>query len=235
MGIEEVVVQSVIKDEIEQACERYRALYAGAIYDVLEHLGYPNQVLSHQLSPLSPEMKLAGPAFTVKGTMSCERDQTVRYKRLDMIKQMQRPCIEVRDCGTPFKIAMYGELSATTASAHGAVGALVDGGTRDTGLLISMGFPVFTRYRTPVESFGRWAMLGYQVPILVSGELTDAVQVNPGDFIFGDYDGVIVIPRDLTLKVLTECERVIGIEDSARLEFARGDDPVEVFERHKRL
>ncbi|MEO7143628.1 MAG: RraA family protein, partial [Bryobacteraceae bacterium] len=192
-------------DGMEQTAARYRDLYAGAIYDVLEHFGLPNQVLSHEFAPLTPEMKLAGPAFTVKGTMSCERNDALRYKRLEAIKRMRRPCIEVRDRGTPFPIAMYGELSATTAAAHGAAGALVDGGTRDTGKLISMGFPVFTRYRTPVESFGRWALVDCEVPVLVSGELTDTVQVNPGDFIFADYDGVMVIPKDLTLKVLEEC------------------------------
>jgi 4-hydroxy-4-methyl-2-oxoglutarate aldolase len=78
-------------------------------------------------------------------------------------------------------------------------------------------------------------MVDYQVPVLISGELSDAVQVNPGDFIFGDLDGVLVIPKDKTLEVLEECERIIGIEDVARGEFARGDNPVEVFERHKRL
>src|SRR5260370_4252720 len=223
------------QNQINEVCRRYRELYAGAIYDVLEHFGYPNQVLSREFAPLRPERKLSGPALTVKGAATCERNEALRNKRLDMIKQMRRPCIEVRDCGTPFTIAMYGELSATTAAAHGAVGALVDGGTRDTGKLISMGFPVFARYRTPIEAFGRWAMVDHQVAVLVSGELTDTVQVNPGDFIFADYDGVLVIPQNLTLKVLEECERVIGIEDNARVEFARGDDPVEVFERHKRL
>jgi regulator of RNase E activity RraA len=59
--------------------------------------------------------------------------------------------------------------------------------------------------------------------------------VNPGDFIFGDYDGVLVIPKDLTEQVLLECERISGIEDDARVEFARGEDPVEVFQRHARL
>ncbi len=98
-----------------------------------------------------------------------------------------------------------------------------------------MGFPVFARYRTPIEAFGRWAMLDCQVPVLLSGELTDTVQVNPGDFIFGDYDGVLVIPQDLTLKVLVECERITGIENQARAAFARGEDPVEVFQRYKRL
>ena len=220
---------------LEQTRERYLRLYAGLIYDVLEHLGYPNQVLSHQIAPLTLDMKLAGPAFTVKGMPSCERDESRRFKRLKMIKEMRRPCVEVRDAGTPFPVAIYGELSATTAQAHGAVGAVVDGGTRDTNKLIEMGFPLFARYRTPIEAFGRWAMLEYQTPVRIAGELVESVVVKPGDFIFGDYDGVLVIPKALTTEVLLECERVMGIEDEARVEFARGDDPVEVFERHKRL
>lgn len=222
-------------DTMESICERYRRLYGGLIYDVLEHLGYSHQALTHEMTPLSPEMKLAGPAFTVKGTMSPARDESRRYERLAMIKKMTFPCVEVRDAGTPFHVALYGELSATTAQAHGAVGALVDGGTRDCTHLIRMGYPVFARYRNPVEAFGRWAMLDYNVPVLIHGELCQSVQVNPGDFIFGDLDGVIVIPQALTIEVLNECERVMGIEDIARGEFARGDDPVAVFERHKRL
>ncbi|HBY59005.1 MAG TPA: hypothetical protein DEH78_04240 [Solibacterales bacterium] len=215
--------------------ERYHKLYGALIFDVLDHLGHPNQAVSHQLAPLNPDMKLAGPAFTVKGTVSCEKDESKRYKRLAMIKEMTPPCIEVRDAGTPFHVALYGELSATSARAHGAVGALIDGGTRDSAYLIRMGFPVFARYRNPVEAFGRWMMLDYQVPIRIHGELSESIIVRPGDFIFGDLDGVMVIPKDLTLTVLEECERIMGIEDIARLEFARGDDPVAVFERHKRL
>jgi len=218
-----------------QIAERYRRLYGGVIFDVLEHMGYANQAVSHELTPLAPDMKLAGPAFTVKGTTTCERDESRRYKRLAMIKEMSYPCIEVRDAGTPFHVALYGELSATTAKAHGAVGALVDGGVRDSTFLVKMGYPVFARYRNPVEAFGRWMMIEYNVPVLVHGELTQALQVNPGDFIFGDMDGVVVIPKDMTLKVLEECERVIGIEDLARVDFASGEDPVAVFERHKRL
>ncbi len=223
------------QSSMAEICERYRKLYGGLIFDVLEHMGYPNQAASHELVALQPDMKLAGPAFTVKGTVSTEKDESKRYKRLAMIKQMSSPCVEVRDAGTPFHVALYGELSATTARAHGAVGALIDGGTRDSAYLIKMGFPVFARYRNPVEAFGRWMMLDYQVPIRIHGELIESIIVNPGDFIFGDLDGVVVIPQDLIMPVLEECERIIGIEDTAREEFARGDDPVAVFERHKRL
>ena len=219
----------------EEICERYLRLYAGLVYDVLEGLGLPNQVLSHEIRPLAPDMKVAGPAFTIKGTATCERDEEGRHKRIGMIRQMTAPCVEVRDRGTPFNVALYGELSATTARAHGAAGAVIDGATRDSAHLISMGFPVFARFRNPVEAFGRYMMVACQVPILLSGETIETVRVDPGDFIFGEGDGVFVIPQRLTLQVLTECERLRGIEDRARVDFARGDDPVKVFERYKRL
>ena len=220
---------------VEEICERYKKLYGGVVFDVLEGLGYPNQVLSHELVALAPGMKLTGPAFTVKGTLTAERDTVGRFQRMKAICDMTHPCVEVRDRGTPFNVAIYGELSATTARAHGAVGALVDGGTRDSGHLIQMGFPVFARYRSPVEAFGRYSWLKSQVPVLITGELTHTVVVNPGDFIFGEEDGVICIPKDLTIKVLEECERIKGLEDQARHDFARGDDPSEVFHRYQRF
>lgn len=222
--------------EMEGICHRYQKLYAGLIFDVLEHLGLPNQALSHAIMPLSQDMKLAGPAFTMKGTTTAVKDEQWRYRRLSAIKAMTYPCVEVRDAGTtPFNVALYGELTATTARAHGAVGAVVDGGTRDSGMVIAMGFPLFARYRTPVEAFGRVITIAYQVPILLSGELSESVVVNPGDFIFGDIDGVLVIPKELTVPVLLEAERIAGIEDAARVDFKRGEDPIEVFKRHRRL
>lgn len=220
---------------MEEICERYKELYGGAVYDVLESLGYPNQAASHELTPLAPGMRLAGPAFTMKGTVTAERDEATRYRRMKMVCDMMHPCIEVRDRGTPFNVAIYGELTATTARAHGAVGALIDGGTRDCGHLIAMGFPVFARYHSPVEAFGRYAVISCQVPIRIAGELTETVIVNPGDFIFGEADGVLVIPQAITVQVLLECERIKGLENQARQDFARGDDPVEVFQRYKRI
>jgi len=221
---------------MELICNRYRRLYSGLIFDVLEHMGHPNQVLSPEIMPLTLDMKLAAPAFTVKGTTTAVKKEEWRYRRLEAIKAMKYPCIEVRDRGSSvFNVALYGELTATTARAHGAVGALVDGGTRDSGMVIAMGFPLFARYRTPVEAFGRVMTLEHQVPVVLSGGLTETVVVNPGDFIFGDLDGVLVIPQNLTTAVLTEAERIAGIENVAREEFKTGADPVEVFKKHRRL
>lgn len=231
----EVNEGSVPTPPMEEICERYKQLYAGAVYDVLEGMGYPDQALSHELVALAPGMKLAGPAFTMKGSTTAEKDTAGRSKRMKMICEMTYPCVEVRDRGTPYNVALYGELSATTARAHGAVGALIDGGTRDCSHLIAMGFPVFARYRSPVEAFGRYTLVTCGVPVRISGELTQTVIVNPGDFIFGEEDGVMCIPKHLIMKVLLECERIRGLEDQARHDFARGDDPVEVFQRYQRF
>src|ERR671937_172396 len=91
---------------LEGVCDRYQRLYAGLVYDVLEHLGYPHQVLSHEITPLAPDMKLAGPAFTVKGTTTAEKDESLRSRRLEALKEMRHPCIEVRDRSTPYNVAL---------------------------------------------------------------------------------------------------------------------------------
>jgi 4-hydroxy-4-methyl-2-oxoglutarate aldolase len=221
--------------DMEQICARYRKLYAGLVFDVLEELGFPNQVLSHEIMPLSLDMKLAGPAFTIKGATAAEKDEGLRYRRLNALKEMTYPCVEVRDRSTAFRVALYGELSATSARAHGAVGAVVDGGTRDSGMIIGMGFPLFARYRTPIEAYGRIVTIATQVPIILSGELTETVVVNPGDFIFGDLDGLLTIPKHLIRQVLTKCEEIAGTENLARADFQKKEDPVEVFKRYRRL
>ncbi len=221
--------------DMEQICIRYGRLYAGLVFDVLEELGYPNQVLSHEIMPLALDMKVAGPAFTVKAATAAEKDEDIRFRRLKSLKDMTFPCVEVRDRGTPFRVALYGELTATSAKAHGAVGAIVDGGTRDSGMIIEMGFPLFARYRTPIEAYGRTMTLACQVPVILSGELTETVVVNPGDFVFGDLDGVLIIPKHLTCQVLQKCEEIAGTENLARADFQKKDDPVEVFKRYRRL
>lgn len=94
---------------------------------------------------------------------------------------------------------------------------------------------LLTRCCTPVEAFGRYKIIKCKVPVRISGEMADTIEVNPGDFIFGDFDGVLVIPKALTLQVLPECERTKELEDMVRPEFARGDDPSKVFKRYRKV
>ena len=217
-----------------QVCDRYKKLYSGVIYDVLEEMGYPNQALAPDLRPLDPDCVLAGPAFTVKGIPDPTADPELREKRITLFKAMTDHCIDVRDCSFDMRVAHYGEMNATLGLKYGCTGAVVDGGVRDSVFLKKMNFPVFARFHTPVEALGRWSYYRWQVPINMRGILTEVVIVNPGDFVFGDIDGVMIVPRDITMKVLEKSEKMVNTESKAREEYREGD-PEEVYMKYKRL
>ena len=93
-------------------------------------------------------------------------------------------------------ICYFGELIAIGMKERGCVGALVDGGIRDVRWLGELGFPVFARYRAPVQSIGRWKVTGWQTSVVLRGATTKWVTVDPGDFILADEDGAIVVPAE---------------------------------------
>jgi regulator of RNase E activity RraA len=95
-----------------------------------------------------------------------------------------------------------------TAKARGVRGAVIDGGIRDTGQILEQGFPIFYKYRTSNGSLGRCLITHYQVPIKVGN-----VTIKPGDVVFGDIDGVLVVPRDIAYDVLVRAEQIRRNED----------------------
>ena len=97
-----------------------------------------------------------------------------------------------------------------------------------------MSFPTFCRFRCPVESFGRYMVTDYMVPIHVQG-VDGLLQVDPGDFLVGDNDGVVVVPRDLTVEILLSAEQRCLKETEARAEVAQGAHPLEVQNRFGRF
>lgn len=224
----------VAPDQVLQIAERFKKLYTGLVYDYLDGLGLPNQALASELKPLTPNMKLAGPAFTVRGHSTVSRDPEIHKIRLLMLREMTMGCIQVRDVGKDVRCGHFGEISATAAYAAGCRGAVIDGGTRDTNYLINMGFPTFARFINPVEALGRWMIFEYNIPIILRGVLGDVV-VNPGDWMFGDNDGVIVIPKDLVMETIDECEKICDKESVSRKAMAAGEDPYEVFQKYGRF
>jgi len=180
-------------------------------------------------------MQLAGPAFTIKGRPTTKKDPDNQKLKIGIINQMKYPCITVIDTDSDTKVAHFGELTATSSMAHGAIGTLVDGGTRDSKYLLRIGYPTFCRYQCPVEAFGRYEYEYFQRPVKIRGGLVEFVTVNPGDFIFGDMDGVVVIPSNLTIKVLEMCEEYFGLENKTREDFKKGLDPVKVYEKYGRI
>ena len=119
-------------------------------------------------------------------------------------------------------ICYFGELIAVGMKDRGSVGALVDGGVRDIRWLGQHAYPVYTRYRTPVQSIGRWKVVEWQKPVHLHGATVRRVVVSPGDFILADEDGAIVIPQRVLDETLRRAEVLTDRELKLRHELLEG-------------
>lgn len=214
--------------------ERYLRLYSGLVSDAMEEFGVKDRAMESGIYPLVHTMKVAGPAFTVYCISTDSTDPALHATRLEMMKSMTPGCIQIRDTQGNTNCGHFGEISATAARAAGCAGAVIDGSTRDSNYLIEMGFPTFCRSRNPVEALGRFMAVDYQIPIKVRG-VNGPLEVQPGDYVFGDNDGVVIVPRDLTLRVLELAESWFASEAESRRAMASGRDPAEVYAEYGRF
>lgn len=220
--------------DVEEIAKRYKILYTGLIYDAMESVGLKGRAMNSGMYPLLHTMKVAGPAFTMHGIATPSRDVHTHNVRLGLMKSMTRGCVQIRDTQGDLSCGQFGEISATAAQAVGCTGAVIDGSTRDSNYLIDMGFPTFCRFRNPVEAFGRFMIVDYQIPIYVKG-IDGNLLVNPGDYVFGDNDGVVIVPNEKTLEILKIAEGWYESEGRSRDAMAAGRDPFEVYKEFGRF
>jgi regulator of RNase E activity RraA len=181
-------------------------------------------------------MIVAGPAFTIQGINDPNGDPELRDRRIKLFKAMRHPCVDVRDCSFDTRVAHYGEMNAVLGRANGVVGAVIDGGIRDSRHLLEMNFPTISRYHSPVEALNRWSYFRWQTPVQLRGNLSATVTVRPGDFMFGDIDGVVVIPFERLEEVLRLSEEHAAVENEARRDFvAPGADVEAVYRKYRKL
>jgi regulator of RNase E activity RraA len=207
---------------------RFGALYTGALTDVLDRHGYLQQTLPSELAPLEPWTRLAGPAYPVLGRPhpGHDYDRSIRLI-LEMLGSVPPGHVAAYQCNDR-KSAHFGELSATSLATRGCAGAVIDGGTRDAEYILREGFPVFSRYVTPEDCVPRWELLAHgEVTIVIGG-----VRVAPGDWIVGDRDGLVVVPRELVEELLAEAEAKVATENEIRDSVRQGMLPLDAYERY---
>lgn len=226
---------------IESMADRFRQIPSATVFDTLDRMGLPNMVLSLGIKPLRNDMRIAGPAFTVKGTRDPrhhDEEENVRPPKFDnwgMYRAMYPGCVVVIDGGPDHHCGLTGEMMSYQSKQYGARGVVVDGGIRDgPGLLMIPEWPVFVRYTSPIESAGRYCYVDFEVALYLSGTLSEYVRVNPGDWIIGDMDGVIAIPKEIAPGVLTKAEEVNQREAESRQALRDGVSFDEVFRRFRR-
>lgn len=217
-------------ERLADVCRRYLRLYTGAIADMLDRLGCRQQILPSYVAPFTVANRLAGLAFTVRGVPVSDPASNDMPARLAMLDRLQPGTVAVWSCGGSLDCAHWGEIMSTAARQRGCTGAVLDGGVRDLDMVNAMGFPVFARYKCAATSIGRWEIQEHQVPVRIGDTL-----IRPGDFVFGDIDGVVIVPADLILEVLAAAEDLHRREGSMREELRRGVSIQESYARYGSL
>ena len=211
-----------------------RSLYSAALCYTLDSLGYRRQAMDSRLRPLSPSPETCG---------FVGRARTLRWIEVDYIDP-DNPYgreIEAMDSLTPGDVAVYstdysrssapwGELMTVVAIGRGAAGCVCDGAVRDSVKILETGFPVFCNGFSPLDSKGRGMVDAFDVPLRCGG-----VTVRPGDLIFADYDGVVVVPQAVEEQALELALDKVAKEDRMREDLADGVSLEQAFERHNIL
>jgi 4-hydroxy-4-methyl-2-oxoglutarate aldolase len=207
------------------------ALYSAAISDVLDSLGYRNQVMHHRLRPLLPDIRNCG---------FVGRARTFRWMDVDYLDD-QDPYgleIEAMDSLQPGDVAVHstdhgainapwGELMSTLAKRNGCVGCICDSQIRDCVRIIELDFPVYYAGIRPLDSQGRGRVMAYDVPVRC-GE----VLVQPHDLIFSDFDGIVVVPQNIENQVIQEALDKVNKENSTRKEILEGKTLRATFDKY---
>jgi len=206
---------------------RLAACYTGAVHDVLRMMGHDNIVLPPDIKAIAPGTRLAGPVWTVSGHI--DRTRTRHETLLGWCTLLARaPAAHVIVCQPHnHEVALMGELSAQTLQARGVLGYVVDGGSRDTDLVLQQRFPVFCSFLTPADIVERWIPDSYGEPITIG-----TVTIATGDFLLGDRDGVVIIPRLLAADVITKTEEVVSTETDMRRALVGGMDPIDAYNKY---
>jgi len=213
-------------DDDATLAARLGGCYTGAVHDVLRMMGHDRIALPPSIKSIAPGVKLAGPVWTVAGHL--DRTKT-RHECLlgwcTLLSKAPRGHVVVCQPNN-HEVALMGELSAQTLQARGVLGYVVDGGSRDTDLVLEQGFPVFCSFLTPTDIVERWVPDRFAEPVTI-GDIT----IRSGDFLLGDRDGVVIIPRAAAAEAIARTEAVMATETEMRTALIGGMDPVEAYNR----
>jgi regulator of RNase E activity RraA len=208
----------------KEICERYENVTTAMVNDVLREMGYLYQTLPNNILPLTNDMKVAGIAFTIKGCKNLDLTNEM-IERAKMLESIPADSVCVWDTSGDDESAQWGEIMTMASKKQGCRGAIVDGGVRDTNKVLEQNFPVFCKFRSSNGMLGRFRLIGYQIPIMIGN-----VHIYPGDIVYGDIDGCIVVPRVHAYEVLIRAEKIRDNEIEIKKMVKSGVKPTKVVE-----
>ena len=203
-----------------------RELYTPVVGDILDDLGHTHQFLPQPIQPLREEMKLAGRAMPV--VMADVRGKQKKpFGRLTEALDQLQPGEIYLASGGEMRCAYWGEILTATAKKRGAVGAVINGFHRDTPRVLEQDWPVFSRGRFAQDSAVRTQVVDYRCRIEVG-----RVTVQPGDLVFGDLDGVVIVPQKVEAEVIERALAKARGEKLVRKEIEAGLSSTAAFKKY---
>lgn len=208
----------------DRITERLSRCYTGVVHDVMRAMGLRDFTLPAELRPLFPERRLAGPAFTIDGRVDPRADaHETLLAWTGLLSRAKAGHIWVSQPNDRV-VAHMGELSAETLKNKGVLGCVADGYVRDVEFLIEMGFQTWSRGYTPRDIVGYWLPRAVEVDVRIGD-----VIIAPGDYLLGDRDGVVRVPKALVEEVIEKAETSITTENKVRTAILAGVDPQEAY------
>jgi 4-hydroxy-4-methyl-2-oxoglutarate aldolase len=207
-------------------------LYVPAVCDILDDMGLRQQAMHQRLRPLDPNnCTIVGRARTFRWM---ETDYVVEEDpyglEIEGMDSLKAGDVPVHSTDAGLTNAPWGELMSTLAKRNGSAGCICDSLIRDCKRIIKMGYPVFHTGIRPLDSKGRGRVMAIDVPVKCGDVL-----VRPGELIFADFDGVVVIPQQVEEEVLRRAEEKGGKESDTRRELLNGRTLRDVFNQYRVL
>jgi len=198
--------------------------YTSVLHDVMRAMGLTNFTLPPRLRPLNPEGVLTGPAFTIEGRIveGADPHQTL-LEWTGLLSKCPAGHVWTAQPNNQL-VAQMGELSAETLHRKGVLGVVADGGLRDTNFILRLGFPCWGTFHTPRDVVGLWLPTAVGETIRI-----EDVTINPGDWVHGDRDGMVVIPSASLDAVIERGLTAMQTESKVRSAILRGVDPQEAY------
>lgn len=206
--------------------ERLSHCFSSVLMDVMDAFGFRRQCMRPTIRPLVPSMRLWGEAVTahfVAVTEVPKKPFELEIKVVDGLKEGQ---VLVSQCETTELSAAWGGLLTTAARSRKARGIVTDGGVRDYREIVGLEFAAFSAGLTPYDSLGRMDVIDINGPIRCGG-----IDVAPGDLIFGDVDGVVVVPASIAETVIDAAWEKLQGESNVRRLLDTGASVSETFKR----
>ncbi len=199
------------------------ALYTPVIGDVMDALGYRHQFLPSDIRSIRPDMKVVGRAMPVLVTDSFANEKKPFGLLTEALDQLEEGEVYLARGGR-VECSAWGEIMTATARSRGAVGAVIDGFHRDTVKVLEQDFPVFSRGAYGQDAGPRASVVDFRVTVQIG-----QVEVSPGDLVFGDVDGVLVVPQAIEAEVIERALAKASAENIVRAAIENGMPSTEAF------